>query len=134
MDSVRDGLLLSLRLLCVVFSKDGYAMTCSLVARPCFQGLAKAWRRNTCAERLRCPRFSTRGKLSLMFFGSMSLSGFDYDTAQSISESSDKEKTHALPDDNIISDGAKHFRCTSVFCSQFHRHESQRSPRLSTIS
>jgi len=45
-------------------------MSCSFVARTCFQGLAKAWRRNTCAERLRCPRFSTRqGKLSLMFLG-----------------------------------------------------------------
>ena len=35
-DRVREGLLLSLRLQCVVFrfSKDAYAMSCSLVARP----------------------------------------------------------------------------------------------------
>ena len=45
----------------------------------------------------------------------MFFSGFlDYDRAQSNSESLDKEQTHAFPDDNIITDGAKRFRCVEM--------------------
>ena len=45
---------------------------------------------------------------------------FDYDTElKSIAESSDKKQTHMLSDGNIITVGAKRFRCTSVFPASF---------------
>ena len=116
------------------------------------------WRRNACAECLRttfntasrwlavilknirasvlvhwcrrkgnCPRWYSEHVLLVLIT-----------TAQSISATSDKEKTHGFPDDNIINDGAKRFRCVEMVVparvtgSRLYDASSSRSVTLTT--